>query len=181
MAEKLDEMNFVSSTADPDVWLQPAIKPDSSELHESVLCCVDDVLAIGTDPRLAPEGSKGGTVKFKNDKIEIPEICLKAKLQKKSIDGISCWAIVSKECVKATVNTIETSILKDEKWSIPEGARTPTNVTFVLELDDGDELGPKEITLHQEMISMLQWATESGRVNILREISIPSQCQLCPE
>ena len=55
MAKKLDEMNFVSLTADPDAWLQPAIKPNGSEFCECVLCCVDDVLAK-TDPGLALEG-----------------------------------------------------------------------------------------------------------------------------
>ena len=39
MAKRLDEMNFVSSTADPDVWLQLAIKPDGSECCKHVLCC----------------------------------------------------------------------------------------------------------------------------------------------
>ena len=31
MAEKSDEMNFASSTADPDALLHPAIEPDGSE------------------------------------------------------------------------------------------------------------------------------------------------------
>ena len=88
-------MNFVPSMADQDVWLRPAIKPDGVECHEHVLHCVDDILAISTDPGLALEGSKGGTVKFKNDEIETPEMHPGAKLQKKSIDGISCWAITS--------------------------------------------------------------------------------------
>ena len=54
------------------------------------------------------------------------------------------------------------------------------SITFVPKLDDGRELGPKDITLHQEMIGMLQWATESGQVDILCEISILSQHQALP-
>ena len=50
MAEKLDEMNFVSSAADPDVWLQPAIKPNGSECCKHVPHHVNNILAIGTDP-----------------------------------------------------------------------------------------------------------------------------------
>ena len=44
------------------------------------------------------------------------------------------------------------------------------NVTFVPELDDSRELEHRDIALHQEMIGMLQWATKSGRVDILHEI-----------
>ena len=54
------------------------------------------------------------------------------------------------------------------------------NVTFVPELDDSSELGHKDITLCQEMIGMLRWATELGRVDILHEISILSQYQASP-
>ena len=72
MAKKLDELHFVFSTADPDIWLQPAVKPDGSKHCECVLCCVDDILAIVTDPGSVPEGLKGGTVWFENDKIEVP-------------------------------------------------------------------------------------------------------------
>ena len=80
MAKKFNKMNFVSPTADPDVWLQAAIKPNGSEFRKHTLCCVNDILAISTDPRSILKGLKGGTVKFKNDKIETPEMCLGAKL-----------------------------------------------------------------------------------------------------
>ena len=69
---------------------------------------------------------------------------------------------------------------KIDKWSIPNGAGTSMNITFVTELDDDNELGPKDITLHQEMIRMLCWATESGRVDVLHEISILLQHQASP-
>ena len=99
VAEKLDEMNFISSTVDPDVWLRPAIKSDGSEFCECTLCCVDNISAIGADPKSILKGLKGGTVKFKNDKIETPETHLRAKLQKKSIDGVGWWAITGEECI----------------------------------------------------------------------------------
>ena len=145
-----------------------------------MLCCGDDVLAIGVDPKPVPEGSKGGTVKFKNEKIEVPEMNLGAKLQKKSINEISCWAITSEGHVKAAVNTIEASISKVNQWTIPKGAEMPMKVTFVPELDNSREPGPNDITLHQEMIGVLRRATESGQVNILHEISIHVSARLLP-
>ena len=82
-------------------------------------------------------------------------MCSEAKLQKRSINGISCWAVTSEEHAKAAVNTIRASILKGDEWSIPEGAGTPVNITFVAELDDGNELEPNDITLHQDMTCVL--------------------------
>ena len=49
-------------------------------------------------------------VRFENDKIKTPEMHLGAKLQKKSMDGIGCWAITSEECIKSAVSTIKASI-----------------------------------------------------------------------
>ena len=46
LAERLDEMGFRSSTADPDVRLRPATKPDGEENYEYLLIYVDDILAI---------------------------------------------------------------------------------------------------------------------------------------
>ena len=38
----------------------------------------------------------------------------------------------------------------------------------------------RDIIMYQEMIGMLQWATELGRVDILHEISLLSQYQAYP-
>ena len=54
------------------------------------------------------------------------------------------------------------------------------NIAFVPELDNSDELEPNDINLCQEMIGVLCWATELGRVVILHEISILSQYQASP-
>jgi hypothetical protein len=48
VATTLDAMGFkLNSYADPDVWMQPAVKPDGFEYYEYyILCYVDDVLCI---------------------------------------------------------------------------------------------------------------------------------------
>ena len=79
--------------------------------------------------------------------------------------------MTSEERVKAAVNAIEASISKDDRWTVPEGVRTPINVTFVPELDDSQELESKDIALFQETIGMLGWATEPGQVDTPHEIN----------
>jgi hypothetical protein len=86
MAEKLSDMGFQSSMADPDVWLRAAAKGDGERYYEYVLMYVDDILAISSSARLILEEVQRG-FKLKNDKIEAPNYYLGAKLQSKSING----------------------------------------------------------------------------------------------
>jgi len=46
---------------------------------------------------------------------------------------------------------------------------------YIPELDSTQELDTDEVTLFQELIGVLRWATEIGRVDILYEVSILSQ------
>ena len=71
LAEKLDEMGFNSSIADPDVWFSPATKSDSDQYYEFILVYIDDLLAISQYAlsviRELPE-----KFRLKKDKIESP-------------------------------------------------------------------------------------------------------------
>ena len=51
MAFMLRDMDFVSSKADPGVWLHPATKPDGETIYKYVLVYVENILAISHDPR----------------------------------------------------------------------------------------------------------------------------------
>jgi hypothetical protein len=106
MAEKLSAMGFLSSMADPDVWLRAATKSDGESYYEYVLMYVDDILAISCDARSILEEIQE-TFKFKNGKIEPPEYYLGAKLQRKNINGLQCWTITSQDYVKAAVKMLK--------------------------------------------------------------------------
>ncbi len=82
MAEKLTELGFQSTMADPRVWLQAASKGDGKQYFEYVLMYVDDILAISCNLKAILEDVQK-TFKLKNDKIELPEFYLGAKLQEK--------------------------------------------------------------------------------------------------
>ncbi|CAJ1950956.1 unnamed protein product [Cylindrotheca closterium] len=43
LAEPLEDLGFSSSTADPDVWMRAAVKPDGEEYYEYIHCYVDDI------------------------------------------------------------------------------------------------------------------------------------------
>jgi hypothetical protein len=168
MAKKLDEMGFKSSVADPDVWLRPASKADGEEYYEYIMMYVDNILAISETPLLIMEAIQD-MVRFKNDKIEEPSNYLGAKLQKKTINGVMCWSITSMDYIIAAVKNVELGI-KDTRWKLNSKARTPMSSSFVPELDGTPELEADELRYFQELIGMLRWATELGRVDILHEV-----------
>lgn len=178
MAKKLDELGFKSSVADPNVWLRAAVKPDGETYYEYTLMYVDDILVISLDPMsIMKELQK--SVKFKNDKIETPSNYLGAKLQLKNINDIWCWSITSVDYVKAAVQNVEETI-KKKRWRMPGKASTPMVNSYVPELDASPELDAEDVQFFQELIGMLRWATEIGRVDVLLETSLLSQYQAAP-
>ena len=54
------------------------------------------------------------------------------------------------------------------------------NSTIAVELDASEELDEEGIQYFQELIGILRWATEIGRVDILHEVSLLSQYQAAP-
>jgi hypothetical protein len=179
MAEKLASMGFQSSMADPDVWLRAATKSDGESYYEYVLMYVDDILAISCDAQSILDEIQR-TFKFKNGKIEPPEYYLGAKLQKKDINGLRCWTITSQDYVKAAVKNVEETIKKSGRRLPTSNIDTPMNITFSPEMDITEELNDDDTTYYQELIGVLRWATEIGRVDILLEVSLLSQYQANP-
>ena len=104
---------------------------------------------------------------------------LGGKLQKKSINGIDCWTMSSIEYLKTVVENVE-EYVKNTKFQVTKKATTPMDNSYVPELDETNELNSMLHTYYQELIGMLRWGTELGRVDILHEVAILSQFQANP-
>jgi hypothetical protein len=88
MAEKIVEMGFQSTIADPDVWLQAASKGDSEQYFNYVLMYIDEILSMSCSTRSILEVIQK-PFKLKQDCIEPPDYYLGAKLQEKLISGVT--------------------------------------------------------------------------------------------
>ena len=99
LAERLDDIGFCSSIADPDVRLCKATKPDGELYYEYILCYVNHILCICHDPNqtMAKINSK---LPFKDSKIQPPDFYLGAKLEQKLLSSKKTWIISSTEYVK---------------------------------------------------------------------------------
>ena len=172
LAEKLHNIGFIPTRADPDVWRQPAVKPDGFEYYEYILCYVDDLLAISHDAEKVLK-SVQDTFKFKDDKIDKPDVYLGAQLDKMSVDGFEGWTMSSEKYVKSAIENIEQT-LAESNQRLPTKCRTPLSSGYRPELDTSPELKTEGLQRYQELIGILRWAVELGRVNILLETSLMS-------
>jgi hypothetical protein len=172
LAETLHEIGYTPTKADPDVWLRPAVKPDGFEYYELVLCYVDDILSILHEPSVALRGLQA-TFKLKDDKIEVPDMYLGAMLGTMQIDGHDCWTMGAEKYVLASIKNVEESLAK-KGVRLPTKCYTPLPTDYQPELDTTAELKSDGVQYYQEMIGMLRWAVEIGRVDILLEVSLMS-------
>lgn len=167
LASKLDDLGFVPCVADPDVWMRAATKSDGEQFYEYMLCYVDDIMCISDDAESTLK-ELGKTFQFKNDEIKPPDMYLGATLKKRTLNGVPRWSVTSDEYLKAAVENLENQ-LKAKGMSLPKPLSTPTNLNVTFELDDSRLLDAEEITHYQELIGILRWATELGRIKRICE------------
>jgi hypothetical protein len=179
LAETLDAMGYKPSYADPDVWLRPAVKPDTFKYYEYILCYVDDVLSISADPKKTMRRIQED-FKLKDDKIAEPDVYLGATIAKMSLDnGETCWTMSPEQYVKAAVTNVEEDLAKHGK-RLPSKCVTPFSCNYAPWLEETPELKADGVQRFQELIGQLRWAVEIGRVDILLETSLLSSYLAMP-
>jgi Reverse transcriptase (RNA-dependent DNA polymerase) len=172
LADTLHDLGYRATKADPDVWLRPAVKANGFEYYEIVLCYVDDILSISVDPEATLKGLQS-TFKLKDDKIEKPDMYLGAQLDQMFVDGAECWTMSAEKYVQASVKNVEDNLAK-KGLRLPTKCYTPLPSDYRPELDVSAELQSDGVQYFQELIGMLRWAVEIGRVDILLETSLLS-------
>ena len=170
LVETLYDIGFVPTRADPDVWRWPAVKEDGFKYYEHILCYVDDILAISHKAKDALEVVQA-VFKLKDDKIEPLDMYLGATLSVIENDGIQGWCMTSDKYVKAAVENVEQELVRVNQ-RLPSKCRTPMAAGYRPERDVSVELTPVGVQRYQELIGVLRWAAELGRVDILLETAM---------
>jgi hypothetical protein len=184
LSKSILEMGFQSSIVDPDVYLRRNNKPEGEPYYELLLVYVDDIMCVSHDPRKVMERI-GNTYEIKDGEIGPPKIYLGAGTEPFQLpNGKTAWSMVSKQYVLAAVETVKNLLLEDGRELKPPSAKKahkgPLPPTYKPELDVSRELGPDKVQRYQQIIGILRWAIELGRVDILHEVSIMSQYQANP-
>jgi Reverse transcriptase (RNA-dependent DNA polymerase) len=178
LADTLADTGYKPTKADPDVWLRPAVKANGFEYYEMVLCYVDDILAISHDPRPTLIALTS-TFKLKDDKIEPPDVYLGAQLGRMQAKSVESWTMSAEKYVNASVKNVEESLGK-RGLRLATKVFTPLPPDYRPELEASAELKSDGVQLYQELIGVLRWAVELGRVDILLETSLMSTHMAMP-
>jgi hypothetical protein len=172
LADRLYDIGYRPTKGDPDVWIRPAVKGDGFEYYEMVLVYVDDIFSISHDTARTMDAIQE-EFKFKNDEVAVPDVYLGAKLEKKVMNGVECWTMASDKYVNAAIQNVETKLAAESK-TLPKKCLTPMASNYRPEEDVSDELQGADVNYFQELIGVLRWAIELGRVDIMMEVSMLS-------
>ena len=112
--------------------------------------------------------------KLKGDKAEEPDMYLGALLSElETADGTKCWTMSSEKYVKAAIENVE-AILAKSDLRLPSRCDTPMSTSYHPSEDVTREMNAGGLHIYQELIGILRWAIEIGRIDILLKVSLIS-------
>jgi hypothetical protein len=173
LAGVLDDLQYRPTLADPDVWIKAGVKANGFEYYEMVLVYVDDVMVISEIPSRTIDGIKS-VFKLKGDAAGPPDMYLGVTLEKKTnSQGTKCWTMSPEKYVDASVKNVEEKLAKDG-LRLPNKCPTPMVGEYHPSDDVSAELTAAGLHYYQELIGVLRWAVEIGRLDILLEVALLS-------
>jgi hypothetical protein len=181
LAQTLRDIGFEDTRADPDVWRRLATREDGTDYYELLLVYVDDILLVSHAPRPTLE-QIGKTYELKEGSLQSPDTYLGAQIYVHGLpDGRSAWAMSSEKYVKNAVRTVETLLREDgQEYHLKTTAHVPFPTSYKPELDFSKELNEDMISRYRQLIGILRWAVELGRVDLYLETATLSQYLAAP-
>ena len=188
LAEVLgNHTGFRSSLADPYVWMKPEIDQNGFKYYSYILVYVDDILILD---KLPEKYMNMIQEKFpvKKSSIEEPKIYLGANIGKVSYpDGSIAWTMSSDSYVKEAVRNVKARMKEDNfrfNKKLSDINYSPDNpfsaAGYRPELDLSAECTVDQITYYQNLIGVLRWIVELGRIDIGFEVSTLSRFLVNP-
>ena len=177
-----EELGFESSYGDPDMWFKPKTKPNGDKYYSYLLIYVDDVISVDLNPK--------ENIDLINNKFSIkkgsagpPTVYLGANIQElPSRMGEKCWGMSCEQYVRDAVKHVKER-LKVEGWEfnkrLSDKRYSPqqpySNVNYRPELEASEVCSDSEANYFQNLIGVLRWIIELGRIDINYEVASLSQ------
>jgi hypothetical protein len=141
-------------------------------VYEYVLVYVDDIFCVSPDTALTMLQIQEN-FKFKNNEIKPPGTYLGATLKLKSIEGMTCWNKSSAKYINAAITSVQEKLAARNTF-LPTKCYTPLHEGYCPEDDVSPVLNQDDTTYYQELVGVLRWAIELGRIDILCKVSMLS-------
>jgi len=155
-AATLRGMDFKSSLADPDVWMQASNLPNGDENYEYILVYVDDLLVIShCDNEILDTLTT--TYKYRFKDVGPPSRYLGAMVGRYDKDGHKTWYLSAKDYLSKAIPVVEEHYGTLNKCE----ADTPLPPHYHPEDEQTAFLKDDKIALYQSFIGTLDWAIKS--------------------
>ena len=181
-------LGYRPTLGDPDVWMKEERKKNGDAYYAYILVYVDDILIIHEDPRIDMEKLKSKyTIPEKT--IGPPTVYLGANIQQleSRTPGMSCWGASAEQYVIEAVRNVKERLKQDgfifnKKLSdINYSPQSPfSSMSYRPELDTTLECTDLQYELYNNLIGVLRWIVELGRIDINFEVSVLSHYLVNP-
>ena len=181
LAAEIRELGFVSTKADVDVYRRESVKGDMTAYYEYLVVYVDDIICVSEDPS---KWMKILGTRYRLRDVGVPIRFLGSDIKRKQYideNGYQayCWAFGSDTYVKDACNLAE-SQMKKHGITYPSTRRHGSSSPFSSqmyrpELDSTEFCNENLTTMYQNLVGVLRWIIELGRIDIHLETSLLSQ------
>ncbi len=174
LAGCMRELGYTPCRADPDLWLKEQTAKEGKTYYSYILCYVDDLLVIHHDPKKVMDRING-YFPLKEDSVGPPDQYLGAKLKRFDFpDGSHAWGISPAKYVQSAVANCEKYVEETlgAPYTMYKKAENPFMTDYKPAEDVSPELGPDEASYFMQLVGILRWMVELGRVDISTEVSM---------
>ena len=161
--------------ADSDVWIKRTVKYDGTPYYKMMLIYVDDVLHLAEDPKEDME--KLSKLYRLKDGIGEPDRYLGGNIERvQTEDGSVAWSLSCHDYLSNAIKQIQADLAQKDltRKEFGTGLR-PYPAAYRPEMDITPTLDEEDTNRSQQLIGILRWSVELGRVDILTEVSCLSQ------
>ena len=115
----------------------------------------------------------GGTYILKENSIKEPSMYLGANISKRStsLGGKEYWSMGANSYVKEALRIVSDRLEKDGLYFSSKPRQPFSKKDYRSELDTSPLANDEQVTYFQNLIGILRWTIELGRVDILYEVS----------
>lgn len=180
LVDSIRELGFEPTVADPDVWRRPAVREDGFQYYELILVYTDDILFVSHQARdLITELERRYEVK--PDSIGPPSQYLGAHFSKQELpDGSEAWAQDADVFIANAVKTVQSLLDEDGKGQKLIERKAPLPAYYKPEVEMSKELSDDLSSRYRQIVGLLRWAVELGRIEIFHETALMSQYLAAP-
>jgi len=182
-ANTLYDMNFKPSYANPDVWMRAAVKPNGFKYYEYIFIYIDDLLILSHQTKAIVKVLKH-IYRLKVDEVGAPKTYLGAQVKQVHLPQdrtVLQWELSPKQYIEKALKNVAGRLSEiGQKLHPRKYANIPMRNGYRPELDYSPLLSPKAANFYQQLIGMLRWTVELGRIDIHLAVTLLSSYMMSP-